>query len=257
VYLSAFNRFLAASYLIYYALAFVFSIYNYNCTAISLIIYSYVFIAMLSMCALIISLNSIRPDRIKFFLSMSSAGIMGLAFILEFISSRYGFLNSGLFTSHCSFPVAVIFMVLISRESMRGWSELDRLYEKLKTSGVDIKKTDNGDSLSITDESRNKLERVIKFINENYRSNLSREGLAAAVELSPNYMSRLFLTYTQKTINEYINHLRVGDAMESLGSSDKTVLYIALDIGYESLTTFNRVFKKVTGKTPTEYRSGL
>lgn len=50
----------------------------------------------------------------------------------------------------------------------------------------------------------------------NYMENISREGLAGAIDISTDYMSRLFKTYTGKKINEYINDLRIQEAMKKL-----------------------------------------
>jgi transcriptional regulator GlxA family with amidase domain len=109
----------------------------------------------------------------------------------------------------------------------------------------------------VTDQAQWKLKKVIEFVDENFTSDISREGLAAAVDLSPNYMSRLFISYKGKTINEYINELRIKFALERLENSDQKVLDIALEAGYENLTTFNRAFKKIAGRTPSEYRLTL
>ncbi|HQL83140.1 MAG TPA: helix-turn-helix transcriptional regulator, partial [Spirochaetota bacterium] len=55
-------------------------------------------------------------------------------------------------------------------------------------------------------------------------------------------------------INDYINKLRIEDAAAKLAERDGKIIEIAFSVGFESLTTFNRVFKSVVGKTPTEYR---
>jgi transcriptional regulator GlxA family with amidase domain len=107
----------------------------------------------------------------------------------------------------------------------------------------------------ITDNTEGKLNSVIDFINMNYTQDISREGLAGAIDISTDYMSRLFRTYTGKKINEYINELRIQEAMKKLQAKNIKIIDIALSVGFESLSTFNRAFKNVTGVTPSEYRS--
>ena len=80
--------------------------------------------------------------------------------------------------------------------------------------------------------------------------------MSAAVGLHPNYMAPMFKTYTGKSINEYINYLRVNESARLLENKDLKIIDIAFSVGFESLVTFNRVFKKETGKTPRDYRNG-
>jgi len=126
---------------------------------------------------------------------------------------------------------------------MKKNDEINHLYDRLKD-----------DEPVINETTQEKLDKVVQFIKENYTSDLSREGLAAAVGLNPNYMSTLFKKYTGYKINDYINKLRIDEAAAKLSKKDEKIIEIAFAVGFESLTTFNRVFKSVVGKTPTEYR---
>ena len=101
------------------------------------------------------------------------------------------------------------------------------------------------------------MQQVITFLKENYTSDISREGLAHAIDMNPNYMSRIFKQYTGAKLNDYINTLRIDDARERLTGSNSKIIDIALETGFESLATFNRVFKQITGKTPSQYRTSL
>lgn len=194
-------------------------------------------------------INTIKRDRLQFYmlvLLILAAGLAGgyevVAFIFDipfaFLSPIYG---SPFFV--------IIFMVLASRELMRSTVKMELLY---KTLGRPEKK-DNGPI--ITDMTESKLKSVIDFINRNYAQDISREGLAGAIDISTDYMSRLFRKYTGKKINEYINELRIRDAIKKLDDGNLKIIDIALSVGFESLSTFNRAFKHVTGITPSRYRS--
>ncbi len=107
----------------------------------------------------------------------------------------------------------------------------------------------------ITDETEAKLNSAIEYLKENYRSGISREGLAAHFDLSPDYMGRLFKIHTGKRINEYINTLRVDRARELLTEfPDMQIADIAASTGFDNQRSFNRAFIRETGQTPSEYR---
>ena len=100
-------------------------------------------------------------------------------------------------------------------------------------------------------------DRLIDFIKENYKSDLTRDGLAEAAGMNTYYFSKKFSEYTGKKINDYINELRIEDALKQLKDMETSIINIAFAVGFESLSTFNRSFKAVTGQTPSAYRKEL
>ena len=67
--------------------------------------------------------------------------------------------------------------------------------------------------------------------------------------------SQFFKLYTGKKINDYINELRVQVAADKLRKTDENIIDIAFEVGFESLTTFNRTFARIMNITPGKYRS--
>lgn len=146
-------------------------------------------------------------------------------------------------------PIHVILvMILIITNIMRREAELEVLYSRLKPAGPDERRT------VITSSTEEKLEHVIAFLKENFRSDISREGLAGAMDMSVDHMSRTFRAFTGKKINEYLNELRIREAVRLLDSTDDKIIEIAFAVGFESLATFNRAFMKVIQVTPSEYK---
>lgn len=194
-------------------------------------------------------INTIKKDRLQFYmlvLLILTAGLVGGYEVVAFIADMpFAFLAP----IYGSPFFVIVFMILASRELMRSTVRMELLY---KTLGRPEKK-DNGPI--ITDMTEIKLKSVIDFIDQNYAQDISREGLAGAIDISTDYMSRLFRKYTGKKINEYINELRIRDAMKKLDDKNNKVIDIALSVGFESLSTFNRAFKYVTGITPSDYRN--
>ncbi|MBN1495196.1 MAG: helix-turn-helix domain-containing protein [Spirochaetes bacterium] len=108
---------------------------------------------------------------------------------------------------------------------------------------------------SITSQTEEKIKQALAYIEMNYTSDISRENLAASLDISPNHLGKFFKVHTGKKINEYINELRISDAARMLREqSDENIINIAFSVGFESLSTFNRAFLKVMGVTPTEYK---
>jgi AraC-like DNA-binding protein len=149
----------------------------------------------------------------------------------------------------------ILFTIILAHEFMERRFRMEYIYNKLKI--LENNKSAQARELSITESSEDKLKTVIDFLKENYTSDLSREGLASAVDMNPNYMSRLFKSYTGKKISEYINELRVVEASEKLKDKNVKIIDIALSVGFDSIVTFNRAFKLVTKRTPTEFREEI
>jgi AraC-like DNA-binding protein len=198
---------------------------------------------------LIYSLNKHKPDR--FILK-----IVVILFILKALFDFYYVfaltINFGyvIFTYLLTTPVYAVFIIIYeSRETRKRKFEIDRMNKILE-------KNNNN---SLTESAEQKIEKIIGFLNENYTSNISREGLASAVDMHHDYMSRLFYKHTGKKINEYINQLRITNAIEQLKNSQngKNIIDVAVAVGFDSLPTFDRIFKEITGLTPRAYKKDI
>ncbi len=251
IYLTAYNRIILSILFTFIIIIFAFYNSNFN-LQISIVI------RILSLCIalpffvfMIYRLNSISKDRFLLLMIITISVIVSAIIIFE----AHFMYRGGRYTDVISIfsPISLLTLsaILLSREVMKRRIELEHFYKTLK------KGEGHEKELPITDTSEEKLKRVIDFIHENYTSDLSREGLAAAVGINTNYMGSLFKSYTGKTINEYINQLRIDEAIKQLKKKDIRITDIAFSIGFESLVTFNRVFKKIMGTTPTEYRENI
>jgi signal transduction histidine kinase/DNA-binding response OmpR family regulator len=122
-----------------------------------------------------------------------------------------------------------------------------QLYARLKAASAPVQP-------SLSDSTEEKINLVLNFIHENYSASLSREGLALAVDLSADHLSRAFNRVTGKRIDEYINDLRIEEAKRRLRETADTVISIAFAVGFENVRTFNKVFAKNVGITPSQWR---
>ncbi len=109
--------------------------------------------------------------------------------------------------------------------------------------------------IKMTADMESRIIRGKEYIDNNFRRNISREGLASMLGMNPDSFGRYFKIYTGKRINEYINTLRIEEAVSMLQTSDANVLNIALAVGFENTASFYRTFMKIMKNTPSFYRN--
>ena len=96
-----------------------------------------------------------------------------------------------------------------------------------------------------------------KFIEEHHTEDLSLGQVAGAVHTSMFYFCKLFKKIAGINFTEYVSRVRTEKAKNLLLNPNLRISEIAYEVGFQSLTHFNRVFKKVVGESPTEYRGHL
>ena len=92
-------------------------------------------------------------------------------------------------------------------------------------------------------------------MESNYTESLSLEELAASVNYSKSHFCYLFKAVTGKTYIEYLHQLRITQAKKLLLETGKTVTDISYEVGYHTITHFNKHFKLIVGMTPSQYRN--
>lgn len=97
--------------------------------------------------------------------------------------------------------------------------------------------------------------RARKFIQEHLAEELSLRRLAKAVNINPNYLSEKFRQVTGVNFVEYVARTRFENACDLLRNTNQRISEIAFAVGFQSLSQFNRVFKKLAKKSPTQYRA--
>lgn len=99
------------------------------------------------------------------------------------------------------------------------------------------------------------IAKAIEYISDNYTKQITLAEVAEAVYLSPNYLSKLFLSVSGKNFLDYLSYVRISRAKELLFSSSLSITQVALESGFGSFSSFLRVFRRYTDKTPSEYRA--
>ncbi len=92
------------------------------------------------------------------------------------------------------------------------------------------------------------------YIQNHLDEKITLDQAAAVANMSASHFCRVFKKATDMNFSEYVARIRVERAKEMLVESNYTMAHIAYDCGFNSVTDFNRTFKKITGLTPTEFR---
>lgn len=97
--------------------------------------------------------------------------------------------------------------------------------------------------------------RALEYLDRSYMDDVTLDSLAAYAGFSRYTLSRMFRQHTGSTFTQYLSRKRVEMAMELLANTKMPVTQVALQCGFNSIATFNRVFREVKGCTPTQYRA--
>lgn len=99
-----------------------------------------------------------------------------------------------------------------------------------------------------------RLRPVLDYIEGNFASPIALEDAGALLGLNPSYFCRLFRSVTGSTFTEYLNYVRVRHSEVLLRTTNENITSVSMDVGFSSVTYYNRVFKKLMNCTPSVYR---
>ena len=114
---------------------------------------------------------------------------------------------------------------------------------------------DDVESRQLFDRHRAAITSAIDYINDHFTDDVSIEKAARVAMLSQSYFSYLFKSMTNKTFVEYLNELRIQEAMRLLKNTNKRVVDICFESGFKNVNHFNRTFKNYAGISPMQYRN--
>jgi len=107
----------------------------------------------------------------------------------------------------------------------------------------------------------NKLDRVVykaqEFIKANYNEDLTLKMVSDYLGLSESYFSRFFTKHTTISFSEYLISIRIDKAKQLLVKTNLKVFEVADKVGYPNIEHFSRMFKKITGYTPNNFKHSM
>ena len=116
------------------------------------------------------------------------------------------------------------------------------------------------ESVALTDsENESKgsllLHRMLLYISEHYRENITLDSMARELGYESHYISRCFHTHLSKNFKEFVNEYRIHYAKHLISSPERmTMTEIAFLSGFQSVRNFNRVYKSIEGTEPRRHR---
>ena len=111
-----------------------------------------------------------------------------------------------------------------------------------------------GSQIQTASRSQALFDAIREYIDEHFASPLTRESVAQAFYISPNYLSHLFQKTGATGFNEYLTHTRLEQARRLLKGYDMKIKEVAHACGFTDSNYFCRLFRKNTERSPSEYR---
>jgi len=107
---------------------------------------------------------------------------------------------------------------------------------------------------SFNEKDAHRMNDIYQYLIKNFTEPISLSQIASVANLTPPAFCNFFKKRTQKSFSEFLNELRVGHACKLLQNHELTIADVCYQSGYQNMTNFNNFFKKITRKTPTQYR---
>jgi AraC-like DNA-binding protein len=103
-------------------------------------------------------------------------------------------------------------------------------------------------------ELNTRLDKIMHFINTNYQRKISQEEVAAKIGMTTSAFCRYFKEKTGKGFIFFVNEMRIGYACKLLIENHLSISQVCYECGFNNLSNFNRMFKRLTGSTPGDYQ---
>lgn len=145
----------------------------------------------------------------------------------------------------------------VDREEMYEslWQAEERIRSRPSWKKEDDAKDDEKEKLTYMN--KKKMEEAIDYINKNYRKHIDMAEVSNYVSMNYTMFSSVFCKYTGMNFSQYLRKVRIGKAEKLLLNTDMKIKDICQETGFDDVSRFVRMFKEITGKTPTVYRKEM
>ncbi len=136
-----------------------------------------------------------------------------------------------------------------------GFEELLAMY--LRQIFVQVRRNSQANQVTAEPKLRAEMEQAIRYFYEHYMEPIRIEQYARSHGMSVSWFLRCFKLYTRQSPMQYITSLRINNAANLLENTEYNVTEIAAMVGYENPLYFSRIFRKVRGVSPSQYRKRM
>jgi two-component system, response regulator YesN len=208
----------------------------------------------------------LNPILDKVYQCLEYDDLTGAEYSIELLFS-YLKTKGQLSSLYTKFICAEIMKKVVTREKKQDFMEINSYLDQIYKTGSlqDLKNTmftilsviETGKGGNRRNDSNLRLIRTLKdLIAEEYDQDLSLEGIAERVYLTPSYLSYLFKKETGQSLIRYITQVRMDKAVELLNTTNMKIVDIYKKLGYRSSTYFIQTFRNYHGVTPAKFREG-
>ncbi|MFZ4707959.1 MAG: AraC family transcriptional regulator [Bacteroidales bacterium] len=114
------------------------------------------------------------------------------------------------------------------------------------------------DTTTVIRESKSRrIDTICKYIEENFAKDISLTDVSSIVAMSESSFSHFFKKRTGRSFISYLNDVRIGQSTKLLFETTNSIAEISFVCGFSNISNFNRIFKKIKGQTPSEYRTSI
>ena len=147
-------------------------------------------------------------------------------------------------------------IIELSKEEPFGFefeirTQLSRFWYALLEETADLREQNTEKSTIDID----RLKAMMQFIHEHFMDKITLEGISLSASISSRECSRCFQRCIKTTPINYLNEYRIRMAAQMLLQTDKSIITISEDCGFSSSSYFSKLFQKVMGYTPKDYRN--
>jgi AraC-like DNA-binding protein len=110
-------------------------------------------------------------------------------------------------------------------------------------------------TIEINQQDKDRIKLIYDFVRENFQKEISLEEMSILTNMTVPSFCRYFKKQSGKTFTQFVNEFKVIHACKLLSETGRTVADICFECGFNNFSHFNKQFKIVTGKSPSDYRS--
>jgi AraC-like DNA-binding protein len=237
---------------------YIYSAHVFNYTVIAQgIIYVIIVLRSIKLYEIRIRDNFSNVDKIMLYW-LRTLVLLGLTSFIFGVAATFA---AGFYKFHAGILWDILYFILIFTIYLIGYkalrfSELFDYVSKMKEPLIDTDNKSMAAAAKINTEDIAKLKKYLEEEKPYLDHDLSLQSLASSLEMTRHQLSFLINSNYNKSFYDLIHEYRVKETLRMLNAPESksyTIETIAYDAGFNSKATFNRVFKKVTGKTPSAY----